>query len=73
MYVIVELLVPDDLVPGLHFIVHPALGIDTVDRIHLDATGVDEGRQVVEQLKPLIFQVISGGRRIISSAKPYEP
>ena len=57
----VELLVADGLVPRVHVVVEPALAVDGIDREDLHLAAVDEGRDGVDDMEPLILEVIGGG------------
>ena len=59
--VLVELLMTDRLVTRVHFAVEPALGIDAVDRKHLDFAGIDVRLDHIQEEKSLIFEVICSG------------
>src|SRR5215207_9265828 len=63
VYIIVELLMTDDLVTGIHMIVHPTFGIDAVDGKYFYFSIINEWPKDVDELKPLVFQEISGSSR----------
>ena len=58
--IFIELVLADGLVCALHLFVHPAFGIDAVDRENLQLSGVNKGFQRLDEFKSFVFQVVCG-------------
>lgn len=58
--ILIELLMPDRLVAGVHIGVEPALCVDAVDGKHLHFARIDRACNGINQVKALVLQVVGG-------------